>query len=144
MQDSRIIVILIVHQITSSASRQKGLSTSHLYIQLDPFAMKLTTCNCALSCCSLYVYSVYKHICSMGSGGGEVVWWCVPGSARGMIHDKIHPLSSGCPRPCIALQFSLKHHFFLSLAWHKSKRSGAEYLPSPEPISPSTRLCAAV
>ena len=29
----------------SSTSRQKGLSTSHLYIQLDPFALKLTICN---------------------------------------------------------------------------------------------------
>ena len=27
----------------SSASRQKGLSTSHLYTQLDPFALKLTS-----------------------------------------------------------------------------------------------------
>ena len=29
----------------SSASRQKGLPTSHLYIQLDPFALKLMKCT---------------------------------------------------------------------------------------------------
>ena len=31
-----------IHKDISAASRQKGLTTSHLYIQLDPFALKLT------------------------------------------------------------------------------------------------------
>ena len=35
---------------------------------------------------------------------------------RGMIHNKIHPISPGCPQPSIALQVQkrgLEHHSFI-------------------------------
>ena len=38
----------ISYLYNSSASKQKGLSTRHLHTQLDPFALKLTTCSCYL------------------------------------------------------------------------------------------------
>ena len=49
---------------------------------------------------------------------------------RGMIHNKFYPISSGCPRPSIALQVhnrDLKHHLFIHLLYSVVISRGARW-----------------
>ena len=57
----------------SSASRQKDLSVSHLYTQLDPFALKLMICSTKEVLINASTVFQYVLIVLQGSGAADVV-----------------------------------------------------------------------